>query len=105
MVQKLTLRISSRVLYVLSVCFALVSISLLVSKAANVALFYLSSLAPKFFTARSRVVKQIFFSQSGQYGRRVNKVHSIAFTLSHLLVTAMFFFLITDINLTFCCTW
>ena len=32
LVQKLTLRISSRVLYVLSVCFALVSISLLVSK-------------------------------------------------------------------------
>ena len=30
----------------------------------KVALFYLSSLAPKFFTAKSRVVKQRFFSVS-----------------------------------------
>ena len=81
MVQKHTLRISSRVLYVFSVCFTLVSTSLLVSKAANVALFYLSNLAPKFLTARSRVVKQIFFSQSGLYGRRVNNAYSIAFIL------------------------
>ena len=31
----------------------------------KVALFYLSGLAPKFFTARSRVVKQNFFQSLG----------------------------------------
>ena len=35
----------------------------------------LSSLVPKYFTARSREVKQSFFSLSGQHGRRVNKAH------------------------------
>ena len=44
----------------------------------KVALFFLSSLAPKFFTARSRVVKQSFFSLSGQYGRRVTKAYTLA---------------------------
>ena len=41
----------------------------------KVALFFLSSLAPKFFTARSRVVKQSFFSLSGQHDRRVTKAY------------------------------
>jgi len=47
----------------------------ILSRDTKVAFFYLSSLAPKFFTARSREVKQSFFSLSGQYGRRVNKAH------------------------------
>ena len=46
----------------------------------KVALFYLSSLAPKFFTAESRVVKQSFFSLSGQYGHSVNKAHWVDWT-------------------------
>ena len=45
----------------------------ILSRETKVAFFYLSSQAPKFFTARSRVVKQSFFSLSGQYGRRANK--------------------------------
>ena len=47
----------------------------ILSRETEVALFYVSSLAPKFVTARSRVVKQSFFSLLGQYGRRVNKAH------------------------------
>ena len=47
----------------------------ILSRETKVALFYLSSLAPKFFTARLSVVKQSFFSLSGQYGRHVNKAH------------------------------
>ena len=49
----------------------------ILSRETKVALFYLSSLAPKFFTARSKAVKQSFFSLSGQYGRRVNKAHGV----------------------------
>ena len=49
----------------------------ILSRESKVALFYLSSLVPKFFTARSRVVKESFFSLSGQYGRRVNKAHGV----------------------------
>ena len=49
----------------------------ILSRETKVALFYLSSLAPKFFTARSRVVKESFFSLSGQYGSRVNKAHGV----------------------------
>ena len=37
--------------------------------------FVLPVLVPKFFIARSREVKQSFFSLSRQYGRRVNKAH------------------------------
>ena len=47
----------------------------ILSRETKVAFSYLSSQAPKFFTARSRVVKQSFFSLSGQYGRRANKVY------------------------------
>ena len=47
----------------------------ILSQDIRVALFYLSCFAPQFFTARSREVKQSFFSPSGQYGRRVNKAH------------------------------
>ena len=39
--------------------------------------FYLSSLATKVFTARSRVVKQSFFSLSGKYDRHVNKAQGV----------------------------
>ena len=49
----------------------------ILSRETKVAFFYLSSQAPKFFTARSRVVKQSFFSLSGQYGRRANKALAI----------------------------
>ena len=49
----------------------------ILSREAKVALFYLSRLAPTFFTARSRVVKQGFFSLSGQYGHRVIKAHAV----------------------------
>ena len=49
--------------------------AVILSRETKVALFFLSSFAPKFFTARSRVVKQSFFSLSGQYGRHVNKAH------------------------------
>ena len=47
----------------------------ILSRETKGALFLLSSLAPKFFTARLSVVKQSFFSLSGQYGRHVNKAH------------------------------
>ena len=47
----------------------------ILSRETRVAFLYLSSLAPKIFTARSRVVKRSFFSLSGQYGLRVNKAH------------------------------
>ena len=47
----------------------------ILSRETKEALFFLSSLAPKFFPARLRVVKQSFFSLSGQYGRHVNKAH------------------------------
>ena len=45
------------------------------SQETKVALFYLSSLAPKFFTARSRVLKQSFFQSLGTICWRVNKAH------------------------------
>ena len=38
-------------------------------------LFYLPRPTPKFFTARSRVVKQSLLSLSGQHGGGVNKGH------------------------------
>ena len=47
----------------------------ILSRETKVALFYLSSLAPKFFAARSGVVRQSFCSLSEQYGRRVNMAH------------------------------
>ena len=56
-------------------CMGLCHKGAILSQDIRVALFYLSSLAPKFFTARSREVKQSFFSLSGQYGPRVNKAH------------------------------
>ena len=55
----------------------------ILSQETKVALSYLSSLAPKFFTARSRVVKQSFFSLSGQYGCCVNKAHCFVALVSH----------------------
>ena len=56
-------------------CKGLCHMAAILSQDIGVALFYLSSLDPKFFTARSREVKQSFFSLSGQYGRRMNKAH------------------------------
>ena len=49
----------------------------ILSRETKVALFFLSSLAPKFFTARSRVVKQSFFGLSRQYDRRVTKAYRL----------------------------
>ena len=41
----------------------------------EITLFYHPNLAPEFFTARSRVVKESFFSLSAQYGCHVTKAN------------------------------
>ena len=46
----------------------------ILSRETKVALFYLSSIAPKFFTARSRVVRQSFCSLSGSLRSKRLKV-------------------------------
>ena len=46
----------------------------ILSRETKVALLYLSSIAPKFFTARSRVVRQSFCSLSGSLRSRRLKV-------------------------------
>ena len=51
----------------------LIHTAAILSRETKDALSYLTSLAPKFFTARLRVGKQSFFSLSGQYGCLVNK--------------------------------
>ena len=48
----------------------------ILSRETEIALFYLPSLAPTFFTARVVHVKQSFFSLLGQHGCRVNKAHN-----------------------------
>ena len=48
----------------------------ILSRETEIALFYLPSLAPTFFTSRVVLVKQSFFSLLGQHGCRVNKAHS-----------------------------
>ena len=48
----------------------------ILSRETEIALFYLPSLAPTFFTSRVVHVKQSFFSLLGQHGCRVNKAHS-----------------------------
>ena len=49
----------------------------ILSQEIKVALSFLSILVPKFFTARSRVINQSFFSLSRQYGRRVTKAYRL----------------------------
>ena len=46
------------------------------SRETEIALFYLRSLSPTFFTARVVHVKQSFFYLLGQHGCRVNKAHN-----------------------------
>ena len=48
----------------------------ILSRETEIALFYLPSLAPTFFTSRVVHVKQSFFSLLVQHGRRVNKAYS-----------------------------
>ena len=48
----------------------------ILSRKTEIALIYLPSLAPTFFTARVVHVKQSFFSLLGQHGRRVNNAHN-----------------------------
>ena len=79
----------------------LIHTAAILSQETKAALSYLSNLAPKFFTARSRVVKQSFFSLSGPYGCRVNKTHWVSKVIAlnrgntsdFLLVMVMRFFL------------
>ena len=51
----------------------LIHTAAILSRETIIALSYMCSLAPKFYTARPRVEKQSFFSFSGQYGCRVKK--------------------------------
>ena len=68
-------RMTWRIMQILEGVMGLCPTAATLSQETKVALFCLSSLAPKFFTARLRVVKQSFFSLSGQYGCRGNKAH------------------------------